>query len=55
MELEIKKDLVSSWFKTLQDAICHSINDIENNKKQFISTNWKKIIIKMKVEVNLEF
>jgi coproporphyrinogen III oxidase len=42
MELEIKKDLVSSWFKTLQDAICHSINDIENNKKQFISTNWKK-------------
>ena len=42
MELEIKKDLVSSWFKTLQDAICHSINDIENNKKKFISTNWKK-------------
>ena len=42
MELEIKKDLVSSWFKTLQDAICHSINNIENNKKQFISTNWKK-------------
>ena len=42
MELEIKKDLVSSWLKTLQDAICHSINDIENNKKQFISTNWKK-------------
>ena len=42
MELEIKKDLVSSWFKTLQDAICHSISDIENNKKQFISTNWKK-------------
>ena len=42
MELEIKKDLVSNWFKILQDAICHSINDIENNKKKFISTNWKK-------------
>ena len=42
MELEIKKDLTSNWFKTLQDAICHSINDIENNKIEFKSTNWKK-------------
>ena len=46
MEFEIKKDLVSSWFKTLQDAICHSINDIENNKTQFKSTNWKKSLSK---------
>ncbi len=42
MELEIKKDLTSNWFKTLQDAICHSINDIEDNKIESKSTNWKK-------------
>ena len=42
MELDIKKDLASSWFKTLQDAICHCIKDIEDSKIQFRSTNWKK-------------
>ena len=31
MDLEIKKDLASNWFKTLQDAFCH---DIENLKKK---------------------
>ena len=42
MNLEIKKDLVSSWFKTLQNSICHCINNLENNKIKFKSTNWKR-------------
>jgi len=42
MELKIKKDLVSNWFKMLQDAICHNIIDIEKNKVRFKSTIWKK-------------
>ena len=33
MDLQIKRDLASNWFKTLQDAICHSIDDLENNKR----------------------
>ncbi len=42
MELEIKKDLVSNWFKILQDSICDSINNFENNKIKFKSTSWKR-------------
>ncbi len=42
MDLEIKKDLVSNWFKILQNAICHNINDIENSKAEFKSTSWKR-------------
>ena len=43
MELEIKKDLTSNWFKMLQNAICHDINDFEKNKIKFKSTTiWKK-------------
>ena len=42
MNLEIKKDLASNWFKTLQEAICHSIENIEKNKIRFVSTSWKR-------------
>ena len=42
MNLEIKKDLVSSWFKTLQDAFCEDIIKIEKSKTKFKSTNWKR-------------
>ena len=42
MNLEIKKDLVSNWFKTLQDAFCDDIKKIEKNKINFKSTTWKK-------------
>ncbi|MDC3391294.1 oxygen-dependent coproporphyrinogen oxidase [Candidatus Pelagibacter sp.] len=42
MELEIKKDLASNWFKMLQDAICHNISDLEKNKIKFKSSNWKR-------------
>ena len=42
MDLDIKKDLTSSWFKTLQDAFCDDIKKIENNKTDFKSTKWKR-------------
>ena len=42
MDLEIKKDLASNWFKTLQNSICHCINDLENQKIRFKSTSWKR-------------
>ena len=42
MEVENKKDLASNWFKMLQDAICHNIDDIENNKVRFKSTIWRR-------------
>ena len=33
MDLDTKKDLVSNWFKLLQDAFCNDISILENNKK----------------------
>ncbi len=42
MNLEIKKDLTSNWFKTLQNAICHSIDKLEDNKIKFKTTLWKR-------------
>ena len=32
MEIEIKKDLTSNWFKMLQDSICKCIEDLEKNR-----------------------
>ena len=42
MNLEIKKDLASNWFKTLQDAFCDDISKLEKNKVVFKSTVWKR-------------
>ena len=42
MNLEIKKDLTSNWFKLLQEAVCNDINILENNKTKFKSTTWKR-------------
>ena len=42
MDFEIRKDLTSNWFKTLQDSICQSISEIEKNNIRFKSTLWKK-------------
>ena len=42
MDSNIKKKLVSNWFKVLQDMICFEIEKIEKNKKKFISKNWLK-------------
>ena len=42
MNIEIKKDLTSNWFKVLQESFCHCIMELEENKSQFKSTNWKR-------------
>ncbi|MBD1135729.1 oxygen-dependent coproporphyrinogen oxidase [Pelagibacterales bacterium SAG-MED47] len=42
MKLEIKKDLVSGWFKNLQKVFCDDILKFEKNKIQFNSTSWKR-------------
>jgi coproporphyrinogen III oxidase len=42
MNLEIRKDLASNWFKLLQDAICTDISNFEKDKTKFISTSWKR-------------
>ena len=39
MNLEIKRDLVSNWFKTLQNAFCEDIVKIENTQVQGKSLN----------------
>ena len=42
MNLEIKKDLASNWFKMLQESICKKVIDLEKDKIEFKSTIWKK-------------
>ncbi len=42
MELDIKKDLTSNWFKLLQEAICNDIKILEDNKIEFKSSIWKR-------------
>ena len=42
MDIEIKKDLTSNWFKILQDSFCNSIIKLEKDKNEFKSTSWKR-------------
>ena len=42
MNLEIKKDLASNWFKMLQESICNNISDLEKNNIKFKSITWKR-------------
>ena len=42
MNLEIKKDLASNWFKMLQESICNSVINLEKNNIKFKSTTWKR-------------
>ena len=42
MDLEIKKELASNWFKMLQESVCESINRLEKKNAKFKSTNWKR-------------
>ena len=42
MDLEIKKELTSNWFQTLQNAFCDDIKKIEKNKIKFVSNTWRK-------------
>ena len=42
MKLDIKRDLASNWFKTLQEAFCDDICKLEKNKIDFKSRTWKR-------------
>ena len=42
MDLDIKKDLTSNWFKLIQNAVCDDIVKLEKNKIKFKSTIWKR-------------
>ena len=42
MDIDIKKDLTSNWFKLLRNAICDDIIKLEKNKFKFKSTSWKR-------------
>ena len=42
MDLEIKKNLTSNWFRLLQDAICTDILNLEKSKTKFETTEWKR-------------
>ena len=42
MDLNIKKNLASNWFKLLQNAICDDISKLEKKKIKFKSTTWKR-------------
>ena len=42
MDLEVKKNLASNWFKTLQESLCHKISDLEKNSAKFEITSWKR-------------
>ena len=42
MDIDIKKDLTSNWFKLLQNAICDDIVKLERNKFKFRSASWKR-------------
>ena len=42
MNSEIRKDLTSNWFKTLQDAFCDDIYNLEKRKINFKSKTWKR-------------
>ena len=35
MDLEIKKDITSNWFKMLQEAIWHTITNLEKKRCEY--------------------
>ena len=55
MNLEIRKNLTSNWFKVLQNAICNNIINLEGKKAKFKSKIWEKNKKKMKVVESTEF
>jgi len=46
MDKEIKKKLVSNWFKLLQNTICNDIEKLEGKKLKFKSKTWNRNEIK---------
>ena len=46
MDKDIKKKLASNWFRILQNSICQDIEKIEQRKKKFKKTKWKRSLKK---------
>ena len=46
MHLDIKKDLASNWFKTLQNSFCNDILKLEKKNSKFKSISWQKNYLK---------
>ena len=42
MDELIKKKLARNWFKTLQEVICHEIEELEGKKNIFKIKNWER-------------
>ena len=42
MDQIIKKKLVRNWFKTLQEVLCHEIEELEGKSNLFKHTNWER-------------
>ena len=42
MDLEIKKDITSNWFKMLQEAIWHTITYLERKDADIKTTVWNR-------------
>ncbi len=42
MDQTIKKKLARNWFKTLQEVICHEIEELEGKKNIFKIKNWER-------------
>ena len=42
MDLEIKKDITSNWFKMLQEAIWHTITNLEKKDADIKTTVWNR-------------
>ena len=55
MDLEIKKDITSNWFKMLQEAIWHTITNLEKKDADIKTTVWSRSKKETKEAENLEF
>ncbi len=42
MNLKVKKQLASNWFRILQNAICKDVENFERNKIKFLSKTWTR-------------
>jgi hypothetical protein len=55
MDIDIKKDLTSNWFKLLQNAICDDIVKLERTNLNLNLLLGKEILKKMREVENTEF
>ena len=42
MEENIRKKLARNWFLTIQELICHEIENIENGSSHFKTKTWSR-------------